>query len=70
MSSKRSVRHNACTGKHRYDSAGEAQAAIAGLHRRKGYQGYMQPYRCAFCSGFHFGHPPNTRKPGGRGSSR
>ncbi|MBF9263570.1 hypothetical protein [Paracidovorax cattleyae] len=62
MSSKRRIRRNACTGKHRYANAADAQAAINGLHRRKGYQGYMQPYRCAFCNGFHFGHPP--RKPG------
>ena len=64
MSSKRHIRHKACTGKHRYTSAAEAQAAISGLHRRKGYQGYMQAYRCPFCGGYHFGHPPRPK--GGR----
>ena len=65
MASKRRIRRNACTGKHRYDSAAQAQAAIAGLHRRKGYQGFMQPYRCSFCNGYHFGHPPKSTKPRG-----
>lgn len=65
MASKRKIRRGSCLGKHRYTSAKEAQAAISGLHRRKGYQGYMQVYRCPFCNGYHFGHPPRS-KLGGR----
>lgn len=30
MASKRRIRRNACTGKYRYSSAAEAQAAISG----------------------------------------
>lgn len=66
MASKRRIRRNACAGKHRYDSAAEAQAAIFGLHRRKGYQGYLQPYRCSCCNGYHFGHPPKRKFQGRR----
>jgi hypothetical protein len=62
MASKRRIRRNACTGKYRYDSAADAQAAIFGLHRRKGHQGYLQPYRCSCCNGYHFGHPPKSKR--------
>ncbi|KZT11692.1 hypothetical protein A1D30_05640 [Acidovorax sp. GW101-3H11] len=62
MSSKRHIRRKACKGKHRYTNAAEAQAAISGLHRRKGYQGYMQAYHCSFCGGYHFGHPPKSKR--------
>ena len=64
MSSKRRIRRRSCEGKHRYTTAKDARAAISGLHRRKGDQGYMQAYHCSFCGGFHFGHPPKG-KPGG-----
>lgn len=64
MSSKRRIRRSACTGKLRFTSQGDAQAAMNALHHRKGYQGYMTPYRCPFCGGYHFGHPPKGK--GGR----
>lgn len=60
MSSKRRIRRSACLGKMRYTSQDDAQAAMNALHR-KGYQGYMTPYRCEFCSGYHFGHPPKGK---------
>ena len=60
MSSKRRIRRRSCTGKKRYTTGAAAQAAISSLHHRKGYQGYMQVYRCSFCNGYHFGHPPRN----------
>lgn len=59
MASKRRLRRNACGKKRRYGSANEALTAIKALTRAIGWQGYMVPYRCAFCNGFHFGHPPS-----------
>lgn len=64
MSSKRHIRRKSCTGKQRFTSQGDALDALKGLHKRKGYQGYMTPYRCPFCGGYHYGHPPGSR--GGR----
>lgn len=66
MSSKRHIRRSACLGKHRYDTAAAAREAMAGLHRRKGFQGHMQAYHCEFCGGFHFGHPAQPKRPRGR----
>lgn len=59
MSSKRHIRRKACKGKHRYTNAAEAQAAISGLHRRKGYQGYMQAYHCSFAAATSLGIRPS-----------
>lgn len=64
MASKRRIRRNSCTGKRRYESASQARAAISGLFRRKGYQGYLQAYPCRFCGGYHFGHPPKKKSCG------
>lgn len=58
MSSKRAIRRKKCKGKQRFDSEIAARTAIAGLTRRKGWQGHLSPYRCSFCGGFHFGHTP------------
>lgn len=58
MASKRRLRRKACGKKTRYDSQDEAVKALRALTRAIGWQGYMVPYRCAFCHGFHFGHPP------------
>lgn len=58
MSSKRRIRRKSCTGKHRFADQAAALAAIRALHARKGWQGLLTPYRCKFCNGFHFGHPP------------
>lgn len=58
MSSKRAQRRKACTGKVRHATQEAAVAAIKQLTRTHGWQGYLVPYRCQFCGGFHFGHPP------------
>lgn len=63
MSSKRRVRRRSCTGKQQFATHQAALAALMGLHRAKGYQGYMQPYRCPFCGQYHYGHPPARPKP-------
>ncbi|HEY0200651.1 MAG TPA: hypothetical protein VGC24_03055 [Burkholderiaceae bacterium] len=60
MSSKRRIRRKSCTGKQRFQVEAQAIAAIAALHRAKGYQGALAPYRCQFCNAFHFGHAPAT----------
>ena len=61
MASKRRIRRKACTGKRRYTSAADALQAIKSLQHNKGWQGYMQPYLCPFCNGYHFGHPPKRK---------
>ena len=61
MASKRRLRRKACTGKRRFVTAAAARAAIAWVHQRKGYQGFMKPYLCQFCNTWHFGHPPKRR---------
>lgn len=58
MSSKRALRRKACTGKVRHATEAAARAAIAGVHRAGRDAGLLTPYRCRFCNGFHFGHPP------------
>lgn len=56
MASKRRIRRKSCTGKQRYASELDARRGLFGL-RRAGIGGLV-PYRCAFCSAFHVGHPP------------
>jgi len=56
MASKRRLRRKQCEGKRRYETAAEATAGIRALHKAKGYQGFLNVYRCAFCKGYHFGH--------------
>lgn len=58
MSSKRAQRRKACTGKHRYGTELEARRAIHALRRDKPVGGQLTTYRCPFCGGYHFGHPP------------
>ena len=58
MSSKRAQRRKACTGKQRYATQADALAAIKALVRSKGGQGWLVPYHCAFCGGYHYGHAP------------
>ena len=58
MASKRAQRRKSCSGKVRYNSTAAAVAGISSLTRAKGYQGKMLPYKCGFCGGYHFGHPP------------
>jgi len=57
MASRRAIRRKACKGKQRYDTEAAARRGILAL-RRRGVLDWLTPYRCAFCNGFHFGHPP------------
>lgn len=56
MASKRRIRRKKCGSKRRYLTAQDALAGMHKLHRAKGYQGFMDVYRCEFCNGYHFGH--------------
>lgn len=58
MSSKRAIRRKQCKGKTRYTTQMSAQAAIGRLRRNTGTRDWLTAYRCRWCSGFHFGHPP------------
>lgn len=58
MASKRRLRRKACGKKVRYLTQDAAMSALRGMTRDHGGRGYMTPYRCQFCGGFHFGHPP------------
>lgn len=57
MASLRAKRRKACTGKVRFATEADARNGITSL-RRKGVTDWLTPYRCSFCNGFHFGHPP------------
>ena len=57
MASKRRLRRKACEGKKRYATQLEAVVAIKAMARRKALRGgSVEPYRCLWCGGFHFGH--------------
>jgi hypothetical protein len=58
VSSKRALRRKASKGKARYATEAEARQAIVRLRRGTGTTAWLTAYRCAFCGGFHFGHPP------------
>lgn len=59
MASKRAIRRRACDGKRRYADAKEARGGVWNLRRSGKAEGAMLAvYRCQFCGGFHFGHPP------------
>lgn len=58
MASKRAQRRKACGGKVRYETTMAAMEGLRALTRAKGFQGTMVPYRCRFCNGYHYGHPP------------
>ena len=59
MSSKRAIRRQACDGKTRFPTFSDAANALRGFLRLASSDGWpMSPYRCRFCSGFHFGHVP------------
>lgn len=70
MASKRRLRRKACGNKQRFATQDAAIAALRALTRSRGWHGYMAPYRCSFCGGFHYGHPPQHVRQaigGGRG---
>lgn len=57
MSSKRRIRRNACMRKVRHATQDGARIAINVMAKRMGgFLGYMQTYKCQFCSGWHIGH--------------
>jgi hypothetical protein len=60
MASKRRIRRNQCGKKKRYSTEQAARHAIWVLSKTAGPIGYMNVYRCGFCSQFHIGH---ARKP-------
>ena len=58
MASKRRLRRRACGSKRRYLTERDARAAISSLRHHTGQADLLTTYRCDFCNGFHFGHPP------------
>lgn len=66
MASKRRIRRKSCDGKIRYDTADAASKGRSSLNRAKGYQGFMNVYRCSFCGGYHIGHAVDKRGTWGR----
>jgi len=59
VSTDRSPRRQECSDKKSYPTYGAAVRAMKWTLRERGNEGWpMKPYRCRFCSGFHFGHMP------------
>lgn len=58
MASKRNKRRRSCIGKRRFASQIDAFNALRNLNRHLSRRDKMTPYRCKFCTGFHFGHTP------------
>ena len=58
MASKRAVRRRSCQRKVRHETHAAAPQALRLLTLSKGFQGHQIIYRCAFCGGYHYGHPP------------
>jgi hypothetical protein len=56
MASKRNVRKKSCDGKVRHLS--RESAVTARRHVRKSSGEWLNEYKCKFCNGWHFGHPP------------
>lgn len=56
MASKRRQRRKACEGKVRYSSSRAAHNEAMRRGRESGHR--LNGYKCAFCNGFHIGHPP------------
>lgn len=59
------IRRRKCTGKVPYRTEQDAKVGLARLRQRTGTPDTLTPYRCGFCSRWHFGHPPAKlrRKP-------
>ncbi|MCZ7655535.1 MAG: hypothetical protein M5R42_16715 [Rhodocyclaceae bacterium] len=58
MASRRAIRRKACKGKQRATTRKRPRGEGILALRRRGVLDWLTPYRCAFCNGFHFGHPP------------
>jgi len=56
MASKRRQRRKACDGKVRYKTSKSAHNEAFRRMRESGE--WLNSYKCAFCKGFHIGHPP------------
>ena len=54
MASKRRLKRKACTGKVAYATQSAAVAASRALFKKT--HGYVQAYRCHWCSKYHVGH--------------
>lgn len=52
------MRAKKCEGKTRYPAEHFAWQGIERLRQRTGTTDTFTPYRCGFCGGWHFGHPP------------
>lgn len=48
--------HRSCDGKAKHDSEAKAWRAIAGVTKRRGWDGKMNAYRCGYCGFWHIGH--------------
>jgi len=62
MSSKRRLRRNQCGHKKKYDTEAKARHAIYVLSRTAGPIGFMNAYKCSFCSSYHIGHAANSHQ--------
>jgi hypothetical protein len=47
-----------CSGKQRFADENAAKQAIWHVRQKNQDAGWLTPYRCKFCNGYHFGHPP------------
>lgn len=55
---KKNVRAKKCEGKVRYATEAGAVAGIERLREVKKAEEFFTTYKCGFCQGWHFGHPP------------
>jgi hypothetical protein len=55
---KKNARRRKCENKVRYGTMEGAAAGIDRLREVKKVTELLTPYKCGFCQGWHFGHPP------------
>jgi hypothetical protein len=59
VASRRRLRRNQCSGKIRYQTEEAGQAAVRSIIRAgkvMGHKGFLKPYLCKWCHGWHVGH--------------
>lgn len=57
MSSKRRVRASSCTSKIRHSNREDSIVHIKKLVNSANFRdGYLHPYKCNYCGGWHVGH--------------
>jgi len=61
VASKRRIRRRSCGNKRRHVDETAARKEIHRLATSVGPIGFMVPYRCGFCSGWHIGHADKRR---------